>query len=297
MYHNPVLLSESVLGLAIKPNGTYVDLTFGGGGHSAEILKHLPDGKLIAFDQDDDAERNLPDDKRIIFVNNNFRYLKNFLKFYKAIPVDGIFADLGVSSFQFDNPERGFSIRFEGDLDLRMDRKNKIDAKNILNEYPIEKLREIFFKFGEIHNSSKLASLIVEKRKDEKIASITKFKELISTCIPKEKENKYLAKVFQALRIEVNDELDSLQEMLLQSIDVLRSGGRFVVISYHSLEDRLIKNFFRSGNLDGEIEKDFFGVPQTPFKLITKKPIIAGEKEIEENSRARSAKLRIAEKI
>ncbi len=297
MYHNPVLLSESVLGLAIKPNGTYVDLTFGGGGHSAEILKHLPDGKLIAFDQDDDAERNLPDDKRIIFANNNFKYLKNFLKFYKAIPVDGIIADLGVSSFQFDNPERGFSIRFEGDLDLRMDRKNKIDAKNILNEYTKERLRDIFFKFGEIHNSSKLASLIVEKRKDEKIASITKFKELISTCIPKEKENKYLAKVFQALRIEVNDELDSLQEMLPQSRDVLRSGGRFVVISYHSLEDRLIKNFFRSGNLEGKIEKDFFGVPQTPFKLITKRPIIAGEKEIEENSRARSAKLRIAEKI
>lgn len=297
MYHNPVLLNESILGLSIKPKGIYVDLTFGGGGHSHEILKHLSEGKLIAFDQDEDAERNLPGDERMIFVNNNFRYLKNFLKFYKSIPVDGIIADLGVSSYQFDNPERGFSIRFEGDLDLRMDQKSKISAKTILNEYPKEKLRDMFFKFGEVHNASKLASLIAEKRKDEKIASITRFKDLISTCIPKEKENKYLAKVFQALRIEVNDELESLKEMLLQSKEVLRSGGRFVVISYHSLEDRLIKNFFRSGNLEGKIEKDFFGVPQTPFKLITRKPIIATEKEIEINSRARSARLRIAEKI
>jgi len=297
MYHNPVLLNESVLGLSIKPNGTYVDVTFGGGGHSLEILKHLNKGKLIVFDQDEDAERNLPDDERIIFVNNNFRYLKNFLKFYKATPVDGIIADLGVSSYQFDNPERGFSIRFEGDLDLRMDQKSKTDAKTILNKYPQEKLRDIFFKFGEVHNASKLARLIVDKRKDEEIASITRFKDLISTCTHKEKENKYLAKVFQALRIEVNDELNSLKEMLLQSKEVLRSGGRFVVISYHSLEDRLIKNFFRSGNLEGKIEKDFFGVPQTPFKLITRKPIIATEKEIEKNSRARSARLRIAEKI
>ncbi len=297
MYHNPVLLNESVLGLAIKSNGTYADVTFGGGGHSREILRLLSDGKLIVFDQDEDAERNFPGDERMIFVNNNFRYLKNFLKFYKAIPVDGIIADLGVSSYQFDNPDRGFSIRFEGDLDLRMDQKSEINAKTILNEYSLDKLRNIFFKFGEVHNASKLANLIVEKRKDEKIASITRFKELISTCIPKEKENKYLAKVFQALRIEVNDELNSLKEMLHQSKEVLRPGGRFVVISYHSLEDRLIKNFFRSGNFEGKIEKDFFGVPQVPFKVITKKPIIATEKEIEKNSRARSARLRIAEKI
>jgi 16S rRNA (cytosine1402-N4)-methyltransferase len=297
MYHNPVLLKESIEGLAVNPKGIYVDVTFGGGGHSRQILKRLTSGKLIAFDQDEDSLKNKIEDERFTLVNSNFRYLKNFLQLYDSIPVDGILADLGVSSYQIDNAERGFSTRYNGILDLRMDKRNKLNGTKIINNYSEDELNKIFYQFGEIKNASKLTSIIVEKRKKSEIKTIYQFIEAINTCVPKGKENKYLAKVFQAIRIEVNNELDALKEFLKQSTQVLKSGGRLVVISYHSLEDRLVKNFMKSGNFEGEILKDFYGNPLVEFKLITKKPIIAAVSEIEKNSRARSAKLRIAEKI
>ena len=297
MYHKPVLLSESIDGLAIKPNGTYVDVTFGGGGHSEKILKSLENGKLIAFDQDEDALPNVFDDNRFQLVNQNFKYLKNFLKFHNAVPVDGILADLGVSSFQFDEAKRGFSIRFDGELDLRMDRSADLNAKQIVNEYNYEELKRIFWNYGEIENSSKLANAIINKRNNAKIETTNQLKEAIEKCASRGKENKYYARVFQALRIEVNDELQVLRQMLLQTVDVLKNGGRLVVISYHSLEDRLVKNFFKSGNFDGNIEKDFYGNPIVPFKVISRKVIVPDDDEINENNRARSAKLRIAEKL
>jgi len=297
MYHDPVLLNESIIGLNIQAGGIYIDTTYGGGGHSHEILKKLDEGSLIAFDQDQDALKNKIQDDRLILINQNFRFMRNFLKLYKAVPVDGILADLGVSSHQIDQPDRGFSLRFEGDLDLRMNQRNKLTAKQIVNEYAISKLKEIFFSYGELKNATKIAYEIESVRSKQQIATTKQLQDATAKCAPRGLENKFYAKLFQALRIEVNDELGSLKDLLNQSVDLLKPGGRVVIISYHSLEDRLVKNFFKSGNLKGEIEKDFYGNPQVPFKLITKKPIVPTDDEIKRNGRARSAKLRIAEKI
>lgn len=294
-YHIPVLLGESIEGLDIKPDGIYVDLTFGGGGHSNEILKHLTTGKLIGFDQDVDAEGNVPDDDRFIFVRHNFRYFKNFMKYLKYPKVDGILADLGVSSHEFDVAERGFSFRFDGDLDMRMNQDSNFTAADLLNEYSVEDLYRIFKFYGEVKNPGKLVRLIDNQRKETPFITIQDFKKVIAPCTPKFKEHKYLAQVFQAIRIEVNQEMDVLKEMLLQSADMLKPDGRLVVITYHSLEDRLVKNFIRDGKFDGSAEKDFFGNVQTPLSAVNRKVILPGEKEIELNGRARSAKLRIAQ--
>ncbi|MGZ4033749.1 MAG: 16S rRNA (cytosine(1402)-N(4))-methyltransferase RsmH [Bacteroidia bacterium] len=295
-YHNPVLLKECIDGLNINPEGIYVDVTFGGGGHSREILKHLTTGKLYAFDQDDDAVKNKIDDERFVLIKQNFRYLKNFLKMYNALPIDGLLADLGVSSHQFDEADRGFSTRFDANLDMRMDRNGKQTAADILNTYSEEELKRIFKLYGEVDNAGYLASIIFHNRKDKAINTVNDLKMMITKCVKRGKENQYYAQVFQALRIEVNKEMDVLKELLLQSLDVLKAGGRLVVISYHSLEDRLVKNIMRSGKFEGEVEKDFYGNQLTPFKQITRKPIVPSEEENIENSRARSAKLRIAEK-
>ncbi|OFY87170.1 MAG: 16S rRNA (cytosine(1402)-N(4))-methyltransferase [Bacteroidetes bacterium RIFCSPLOWO2_12_FULL_35_15] len=295
-YHNPVLLKECIEGLNINPKGIYVDVTFGGGGHSREILKHLTTGKLYAFDQDEDAVKNKIDDERFVLIRQNFRYLKNFLKMYNALPVDGLLADLGVSSHQFDQADRGFSTRFEAKLDMRMDRNDKLTAADVLNTYSEEDLKRIFKLYGEIDNAGRLAYAVFHARKEKQIETVNDLKIAIEKCVRRGRENQYFAQVFQALRIEVNKELDVLQELLTQSLEVLKPGGRLVVIAYHSLEDRLVKNIMRSGKFEGEIDKDFFGNQLTPFKQITRKPIVPTEKENEENSRARSAKLRIAEK-
>lgn len=295
-YHNPVLLKECIEGLNINPAGIYVDVTFGGGGHSREILKHLTTGKLYAFDQDDDAVKNKIDDERFVLIKQNFRYLKNFLKMYNALPIDGLLADLGVSSHQFDEAERGFSIRFNAKLDMRMDQNGKLTAADVLNTYSEEELKRIFKLYGEVDNAGYLASIIFHNRKDKHIDTVNDLKVMITKCVKKGRENQYYAQVFQALRIEVNKELDVLQELLTQSLEVLKPGGRLVVISYHSLEDRLVKNIMRSGKFEGEVEKDFYGNQLTPFKQITRKPIVPSAEENEINSRARSAKLRIAEK-
>jgi len=296
-YHTPVLLKESVDGLQIRPDGIYVDLTFGGGGHSREIIKHLKKGKLIAFDQDDDALANLIDDKRFVFVNHNFRFLKNFLKYHKAPQVDGILADLGVSSHHFDNPERGFSFRFEGDLDMRMNQNMKISAKEIVNEYAETDLSKILWEYGELNNSRRLAKAIADKRQLAKLETIKDLTDTLMPFLPKHAEHKFLAKVFQALRIEVNREMEFLKEMLLQTTDVIKSGGRLVVITYHSLEDRLVKNFIKNGQFEGEAEKDLFGNTNVPFEAVNRKVIVPSENEIKENNRARSAKLRIAQRV
>lgn len=298
MYHRPVLLTESINLLITNPGGVYVDVTFGGGGHSAEILRHLnSEGRLIAFDQDNDAMINNIDDKRFTLINQNFRFLKNFLKLYNSVPVDGILADLGISSHQIDNPERGFSFRFESELDLRMNKKQTLTAKTVLNSYTENQLFELFKNYGEISNAKKLSRVIIESRSSKEILTTSQLLEIISSCvINKRQENKYSAKVFQALRIEVNQEIEALKEMLVQSVDCLKKGGRIAVISYHSLEDRLVKNFFRSGNFDGIQQKDFYGNVNTPFILVNRKPIFPCETEINENNRSRSAKLRIAEK-
>jgi 16S rRNA (cytosine1402-N4)-methyltransferase len=295
-YHKPVLLKECIAGLDIKPDGIYVDVTFGGGGHSREILKHLTTGKLYAFDQDEDAVKNKIDDPRFVLIKQNFRYLKNFLKLYNALPIDGLLADLGVSSHQFDEAERGFSTRFEAKLDMRMDRNSKLTAAEVLNTYSEEDLKRIFRLYGEVDNAGYLASIIFHNRKDREIDTVNDLKSMIIKCVKRGRENQYYAQVFQALRIEVNKELEVLEDLLMQSLDVLKPGGRLVVMSYHSLEDRLVKNFTRTGKFEGEVEKDFFGNQLTPFIQITRKPVVPGENEIEENSRARSAKLRIAEK-
>ncbi len=295
-YHNPVLLKECIDGLNINPEGIYVDVTFGGGGHSREILKHLTTGKLYAFDQDEDAVKNTIDDERFVLIKQNFRYLKNFLKMYNALPVDGLLADLGVSSHQFDEAERGFSIRFDARLDMRMDQNASQTAAEVLNTYSEDALKHVFRLYGEVDNAGYLASIIFHNRKDKQIETVNDLKTMILKCVKKGRENQYYAQVFQALRIEVNKELDVLQDLLIQSLEVLKPGGRLVVISYHSLEDRLVKNIMRSGKFEGDIEKDFYGNPLTPFKQITRKPIVPSEKENLENSRARSAKLRIAEK-
>ncbi len=296
-YHNPVMLQECIQGLNIKPDGIYVDVTFGGGGHSREILKHLgPKGRLLAFDQDADAQKNLPKDDRLTFIDQNFRYLKNNCRLQGAIPADGILADLGVSSHQFDQPERGFSIRFDADLDMRMDQGSSLTAKQIVNTYSEEKLHRIFGIYGEIKNAKTLAQTLVTQRLNKPIDTVDELKKAISKLIPKGKENKYLAQVFQALRIEVNQELEALKEFLEQTVDVLKTQGRLVVMSYHSLEDRLVKNFIAKGKFQGEVEKDFFGNQIKPLESITRKAIVASEEEIKLNNRARSAKLRIAVK-
>jgi len=296
-YHNPVMLQECIEGLNIKPDGIYVDVTFGGGGHSREILKHLgPKGRLLAFDQDADAQKNLPKDDRLTFIDQNFRYLKNNCRLQGAIPADGILADLGVSSHQFDQPERGFSIRFDADLDMRMDQGGSLTAKQVVNTYSEEQLHRIFGIYGEIKNAKTLAHTLVTQRLNKSIDTVDELKRAISKLIPKGKENKYLAQVFQALRIEVNQELEALKEFLEQTVDVLKTQGRLVVMSYHSLEDRLVKNFIAKGKFQGEVEKDFFGNQIRPFDSITRKAIVASDEEIKLNNRARSAKLRIAVK-
>lgn len=296
-YHTPVMLQECIAALDIQPNGTYVDVTFGGGGHSKEILNHLGEGgRLLAFDQDEDAKRNIPDDKRFTFVEQNFRYLKNYCRLHDAIPVNGILADLGVSSHQFDQAERGFSVRFDADLDMRMNQSSELTAQKIINTYSEEGLHRIFGIYGELQNAKTLAKTVVTSRLNQPISTIAELKSAIQNLIPRGKENKYLAQVFQALRIEVNQELEALQEFLTQSADVLTSGGRLVIMSYHSLEDRLVKNFIAKGKFRGEVEKDFFGNDQKPFDAVSRGAITASEEELKNNNRARSAKLRIAVK-
>lgn len=296
-YHTPVMLNECIEGLNIKPNGTYVDVTFGGGGHSREIIKHLgKGGRLLAFDQDADAQQNAIADGRFEFIDQNFRYLKNFCRLHSAIPVDGILADLGVSSYQFDQAERGFSIRFDAELDMRMNQSSGLSAKEVVNTYEEADLHRILGIYGEIKNAKSLARTIVTARLNAPINTVADLKNAISSLIPKGKENKYLAQVFQAMRIEVNQELEALKDFLMQSADVLVSGGRLVVMSYHSLEDRLVKNFIAKGKFSGEVEKDFYGNDQKPFEAVTRRAITATEQEIKNNNRARSAKLRIAVK-
>lgn len=297
-YHVPVLLKECIEGLHIKPSGVYVDVTFGGGGHSKEILKSLgKDGVLIAFDQDPDAQRNKIDDPRFHFVDQNFGFLKNNLRLLGYHHVDGILADLGVSSHQFNEPSRGFSTRFEADLDMRMDKQRSLTAAVILNTYTEDKLHRIFGIYGEVKNAKSLAKAIVTGRMDQPISTLANFKKAIANHIPKGKENKYMAQVFQALRIEVNAEIEVLESFLLQTAAVLNPGGRLVVMSYHSLEDRPVKSFIAKGKFRGEVEKDFFGNEIKPFKSITRKAVVADEEELARNSRSRSVKLRIGEKI
>ncbi|MGJ8745365.1 16S rRNA (cytosine(1402)-N(4))-methyltransferase RsmH [Polaribacter sp.] len=293
-YHNPVLLHESVDALAIKKAGVYVDVTFGGGGHSREILKQLgPDGKLFGFDQDPDALGNVIDDERFVLIPENFRFISRFLRFHGIKKVDGILADLGVSSHQFDEAERGFSIRFDGDLDMRMNQKSKISAKEIINEYTEEKLAEILFLYGELRNSRNIAKTIVEARENEKIVTSFQLKQVLQKYLPKAREHKILAQIFQAIRIEVNEELEVLKEFLLQVPSLLKEDGRLSVISYHSLEDRLVKRFIRTGMFSGEPEKDVFGNITVPLEKVGKL-IVPPAAEISVNNRARSAKLRIA---
>lgn len=297
-YHIPVLLNECIEGLAIKPSGVYVDVTFGGGGHSRAILDKLDkNGTLIAFDQDPDAQQNKIDDSRFIFVDQNFGYLKNNLRLLGYKKVDGILADLGVSSHQFNEPSRGFSTRFEADLDMRMDKQRPLTAAVVLNTYPEDKLHKIFGIYGEVKNAKSLAKTIATSRLEQPILTLADFKKTIASHIPKGKENKYMAQVFQALRIEVNAEIEVLEDFLTQTADVLNPGGRLVVMSYHSLEDRPVKSFIAKGKFRGEVEKDFFGNEQKPFQAITRKAIVADAKELERNSRSRSAKLRIGERI
>jgi 16S rRNA (cytosine1402-N4)-methyltransferase len=296
-YHTPVMLKQCIEALNIRPGGTYVDVTFGGGGHSREILKHLGrDGELLAFDQDIDAQQNLIVDERFTFIDQNFRFLKNFCRLHNAIPVDGILADLGVSSHQFDEADRGFSIRFDAVLDMRMDQSSGLSAKDIVNGYTEAELHRIFGQYGEIQNAKSLANTIVTARLNAPIVTVADLKNAIAARIPRGKENKYLAQVFQALRIEANSELDALKDFLVQSAEVLVSGGRLVVMSYHSLEDRLVKNFIAKGKFSGEVEKDFYGNDQKPFDLVSRGAITASTDEIAKNNRARSAKLRVAVK-
>jgi len=296
LYHIPALLNETIDGLQIKPDGVYVDVTFGGGGHSREILSRLgKNGKLLGFDQDEDAEKNALDDPRFIFVRSNFRYLTNFLRYHNIEKVDGILADLGVSSHHFDEAERGFSFRFDGALDMRMNTKSPLTAAVLLNTYSEEQLADVFYLYGELHNSRKIARTIVNYRTKQPFDRIFPFIEVLKPFFGREKEKKDMARVFQALRIEVNKEMDVLKSLLDQSLEVLKPEGRLVVLTYHSLEDRLVKNFIRSGNFEGKLEKDFYGNVLSPMKAVNNKVIIANEAEIERNPRARSAKLRIAE--
>lgn len=295
-YHNPVLLKETVDGLAIKPNGIYVDVTFGGGGHSREIIERLgTDGKLFAFDQDTDALANAINDKRFTLINENFRFIKRFLRFHGIKKVDGILGDFGVSSHQFDVAERGFSTRFEADLDMRMNQSGELSAFHVINDYDESDLRTILLAYGELRNAPKLARAIIEGRKDESIKTSVRLKELLIPFLPGHKEHKILAQIYQAIRIEVNQEIEVLKEFLLQTEDLLNEGGRVSLISYHSLEDRLVKRFIRGGMFEGEPEKDVYGNISVPFKKVGKL-IVPSAEEIKRNNRARSAKLRIAKR-
>lgn len=297
MYHQPVLLQECIDGLAIKADGVYVDVTFGGGGHSREILKHLGEnGRLIAFDQDKDAQQNAIEDERFLLVQANFRELKRFLRLHGVKKVDGILADLGVSSYQFDTAERGFSFRFEGPLDMRMNQGGEQTAAGLLQSYNAEELQRVFSEYGEVRNAKTLAVAIVEYRKQSSLNTTTDFLQFLEKMAIGEK-HKYYAQVFQAIRIEINDELGALKDLMQQCTDVLGEEGRLAVITFHSLEDRLVKNYMRHGSFSDEPEKDFFGRVERKYKLITKKPIVASDTEQRENSRSRSAKLRVAEKI
>ncbi|WP_370477026.1 16S rRNA (cytosine(1402)-N(4))-methyltransferase RsmH [Tamlana flava] len=296
-YHNPVLLEETVDGLNIKPDGIYVDVTFGGGGHSKEILNRLGEnGKLFAFDQDQDALRNTIDDSRFTLINENFRYVKRFLRFHGVKEVDGILADFGVSSHQFDVAERGFSTRFEANLDMRMNRQNKLSAFHVVNEYDEEQLKNVFLQYGELRAAPAMARLIVHHRKTEPIVTSAQLKEVLQKFLPPRHENKVLAQIYQAIRIEVNQEIEALKEFLLQTPEILKKGGRLSFISYHSLEDRLVKRFIRNGMFEGEPERDMFGNFGVPLKKVGSL-IVPSKEEIKSNNRARSAKLRIAEKI
>jgi 16S rRNA (cytosine1402-N4)-methyltransferase len=297
-YHVPVLLKESVEGLNIHPEGIYVDATFGGGGHAGEILGHLGNkGHLYGFDQDEDAEKNSCASGSFTFVRSNFRYLANFMDWHGVKEIDGLLADLGVSSHHFDDETRGFSFRFAGDLDMRMNQRAGKTASGILNTYPEEALADVFYLYGELRNSRALSKAVVRSRNNKKIQTTADFLEILKPFSGREKEKKQLAQIFQALRIEANGEMEALKELLQQASRLLKPGGRIVVITYHSLEDRLVKNFFKTGNFEGKIEKDFYGNSYSPFKLINNKVIVPDSEEIERNPRSRSAKLRIVEKI
>lgn len=295
-YHIPVLLQESIDGLDIKANGTYIDLTFGGGGHAKEILKHIESGHLYGIDQDEDAIKNIPENKNFTFIKSNFRYISNFMDYYNVEGVDGILGDLGVSSHHFDEAERGFSIRFDGPLDMRMNQKSALTAEKVLNEYEEQQLADIFFHYGEIKNARKLASKVCYHRQKAPIKTINDFITITKECTPPKLENKYLSKAFQGIRIEVNQELEVLKDALKESLKLLKPGGRLVIITYHSLEDRLVKNFFKTGNFEGKIDKDFYGAVTSPFEIVNKKIITPTQEELKRNSRSRSAKLRIAQK-
>ena len=296
MYHRPVLMEECLDGLSIQEGGTYIDFTYGGGGHARGIMERLDKGRLIAFDQDSEAEKNAIKDKRFLFIRGNFRYVQNYLRFHGIKTIDGALADLGVSSHQFDVAERGFSFRYDSAIDMRMNKESRIKAEDILKNYTERDLRDLFRKYGELKNSGKLASVICTSRQNQKLDTTDRFLEAIDDCIPEKNRQKYLAKVFQALRIEVNEEIDSLKEMLEGVCSYMRMGSRFVIITYHSLEDRIVKNYFRTGNVEGEVKKDFYGNVESPFKPVNRNVILPGTKEIDNNPRARSAKLRIAEK-
>ncbi|MBQ3555104.1 MAG: 16S rRNA (cytosine(1402)-N(4))-methyltransferase RsmH [Bacteroidales bacterium] len=298
VYHIPALLTECIDGLNISPNGTYIDVTFGGGGHSRGIIDRLgAEGKLFSFDQDSDAEKNIIDDKRFTFVKSNFRFLKNFMKYHNVEQVDGIIADLGVSFHHFDDADRGFSFRFEGKLDMRMNRRGGNSAAEVINKYPENKIADILYYYGEMRNARKIASEIVKRRENKIIETTSDLLSIIKGMINPKQEKKELAQIFQALRIEVNDEMLSLKSMLQQSVEILKPRGRIVVLTYHSLEDRIVKDFFRYGNFEGKAEQDFFGRLIAPLKQVNNKVITPSEEEIERNPRSRSAKLRIAEKI
>jgi 16S rRNA (cytosine1402-N4)-methyltransferase len=296
-YHVPVLLNESIDGMNLQPGGIYVDVTFGGGGHSKEILRQGDESiRLFSFDQDEDAEKNIVNDKRFTFVRSNFRYLHNFLRYHDVEQVDAILADLGVSSHHFDDSERGFSFRFDGKLDMRMNKRAGMTAAEVVNTYDEERLADIFYLYGELKNSRKLASAIIKARANKQIVTIGDFLDIVKPMFGREREKKELAKVFQALRIEVNQEMEALKEMLYAATEALKPGGRLVVITYHSLEDRMVKNIMKTGNIEGKAEQDFFGNVQTPFRLVNNKVIVASDEEVARNPRSRSAKLRIAEK-
>jgi len=296
-YHKPVLLNESIKGLEIKPNGIYVDVTFGGGGHSKEILKNLKGGFLYAFDQDSDAINNIINASNFKLIRSNFRFIKNFLRLEGVSKIDGLIADLGISSYQIDVPERGFAHRFENQIDMRMNTDAEFDASDILNSYKEEDLANIFYFYGEVNQSKKIAKRIIESRSKQKIETVNQFKNILQGIYPKKLENKFLSKIFQALRIEVNDEINSLKDLLADVIDLLNHKGRLVVISYHSLEDKLVKNLINKGKSDGLTENDIYGNKNLPLQPVNKKVITPSLKECEINSRARSAKLRIAEKV
>ncbi len=297
VYHLPALLNESIAGLDLRPDGIYVDVTFGGGGHSRAILEKLTSGRLVAFDQDSDAATNAINDERFTLLGQNFRSLKNNLRYIGIMAIDGLIADLGVSFHQFDEQERGFSFRGDAELDMRMNRQSPFRASDILRTYDEEKLADIFYNYGELTNSRRLAAAIVKARAAKPVRTVSDLAAALTGLVPPREENKFWARLFQSLRIEVNGELDALKEMLSQALQVLKPGGRIAVITYHSLEDRLVKNFFRSGNFEGESEKDFYGNVSAPLRAVNRKVIVPAEEEIRNNSRARSARLRIAEKV